>query len=65
MAKHYTHLTLEDTVFCKTCNGKTRHVVSGGRLRHCIPCYEKRQEKELARKALEAAQPAFVFAVSH
>jgi hypothetical protein len=65
MAKHYTLLTLEDTVFCKTCNGPTRHAVSNKRLGHCIPCFEKRQQKEAERKAQEAAQPAFAFAVSH
>ena len=65
MSQHYNRWTLEDTVFCKTCNCNTRHAVSGGRLGHCIPCFEKRQQKEAARKAEEAAQPAFAFAVSH
>jgi hypothetical protein len=61
MSKHYTLLTLEDTVFCKTCNAKTRHKVSARTLGHCIPCFEKRQEKEAQRKSLEAAQPVFAF----
>jgi hypothetical protein len=64
MAKRYTLRTLGDTVFCKTCNSFTPHVVSSGRLGHCIPCFDKRQQKEAERKALEAAQPAFAFAVS-
>lgn len=62
MAKHYTQGTLEDTVFCKTCNCATRHKVSGGRLSYCIPCFDRRQQKEAARKEQEAAQPAFAFA---
>jgi hypothetical protein len=62
MSKHYTLLTLEDTVFCKTCNAMTRHTVSSRTLGHCIPCFDKRQKKEAERKALEAAQPAFAFA---
>lgn len=61
MAKHYTLGTLEDRVFCKTCNAFTQHAVSGGRLGHCIRCFDRRQQKEAARKALEAAQPAFAF----
>jgi hypothetical protein len=62
MAKHYNRWTLGDTVFCKTCNSFTLHVVSQGRLGHCVPCFERRQQKEAARKIEEAAQPSFVFA---
>lgn len=51
MSKHYTDATLEDTVFCKTCNAKTRHTVSARKLGYCIPCFDRRQLKEAERKA--------------
>ncbi len=62
MSQHYNRWTLEDTAFCKTCNTRTQHKVSGGRLSYCIPCFDKRQEKEAIRKAEEAANPVFDFA---
>jgi ribosomal protein L44E len=62
MAKHYNRWTVGDTVFCKTCKGFTLHVVSQGRLGHCVPCFDKRQQKEAERKAHEAANPVFTFA---
>lgn len=56
MAHHYTHNTLGDQVYCKTCGKTTDHAVLNGRLAHCIPCYEKRQRLHAEKMALPQQQ---------
>lgn len=39
--EHYTKLTVEASIFCKTCMKTTRWRVADGRRQYCIPCYER------------------------
>jgi hypothetical protein len=53
MSQHYTKNTLEDTHFCKTCNRRTQHKVSNGRLAHCLEHSPKEKKPAPKEKQLE------------
>lgn len=43
MGQHYTRNTVSDRAFCNKCHTQTDHAVIGGRLAHCIPCFDRAQ----------------------
>ncbi len=61
MAEHYTANTESVTRWCNSCNRRTQHGVSGGRIGRCLehnlPKYSKKQQKNGERIDRELAQP--------
>lgn len=56
MSQHYTQNTVSDRAFCNRCHTQTDHAVNGGRLAHCIPCFDRLQK--LHAIAMAAPKPA-------
>jgi hypothetical protein len=44
MPEHYTKLTVEAAIFCKTCMKVTPWRIADGRRQWCIPCYEREHQ---------------------
>ncbi len=57
--EHYPKLTVEASIFCKTCMKMTPWRIAGGKRQFCIPCYERDHAPKPEATAPPAEQTDF------